>query len=301
MSPNSILFTSASIANILWTEYGFDIDQAGGVENLSEDIKAVFDSAFDAEIAKTVKSFIMNPSEYTRKLDLNIKGESIILIRYQRPKQGSKNNDAYIDELILRVNLCDRKKNMKTKILYIVKIKFPNDLDVSKTANVVDTYVSLGRKLCEIVFNTIKDKYSLGNKNYEASIAGIGTNDNEIDCIIDAFEKAKFDEIDKSKIIDVYRLLLMDGKNFPEELPKTYEEFETLLKRYNIPIARIELTDNFKDILYLLVNLGSGKSGKMIDENYRRMVHISNVGKIGSVRNPNLLTLDIIGELVAKT
>jgi len=142
----------------------------------------------------------------------------------------------------------------------------------------------------------------LGNKNYETSIAGIGTTDEELDDIIIKLnagsEKVK---VNPSKIVDAYKLLLMNGEIVSETLPTSPEELQNFVNRHKLRLAKIHLFEKSTEIPYLLLNAGIYKDGVLVEDIYRLLIHLSkDIDNMLSER-PNLLTTDIIGELLAKT
>jgi hypothetical protein len=291
-------FKSASVANIFWSEKGFDISSFGRVQDLVRKLRKTFDETSMNEMIEIIKDCIGDSaSEINSKLNLNNDNESMIILGYSDLETG----DTEISNLKLRINLCNQKNNMRVKILFLTSVVFNSELDVSDTVENVDKYVKLGRNLCEMVFNKIKDDYDLGDKNYEVSIAGIGTKDSGLETIINAFERGNFADVYQAEVMDVYRLLLMNGRYIEEDLPKTPDEMKGLIKKCKIRQAKIELYDDAIGIPFILANSGICKNGNLDENDYRFIVHLSGENEMVPSRNPTLLNNDIAGELVAKT
>jgi hypothetical protein len=307
MSSSELFFTSGSLANIFWAESGFDIKNIGGIEELADDLEGSLKTSIN-EICNIFKKYNIYFDEIRRKLYKSNLNESLILLGVQKVDSMVESIKIHIDDLVVRINLCDKAKNMKAKIIFLIKFKFGSKgvvvpASAANTLSVIKKLTSMGRELCKFIFDKLKDKYNLGKKNYEASIAGIGTNDEQIEDIINSYEQAKFDGKYPSKIADVYRILLMNGEIVSRELPKDPEEITDFVKEFvkskKICFARIDLRERAAEIPYLLIN--SNMPSENSEDNYRIILHISKDVDNRLSDHPRLLTSDIVGELLAKT
>jgi hypothetical protein len=278
MSHEGMAFNAASIATILWADRGFepvpDIVEVG--ENLKKHLSEI--NIVD-KICKTFgidKSTIIDPAT---QLDFDAApGKERIRIAVFRDVEI---DSVKIQELTLRIHVCNRNLKMKSKVTAFANVLLENRPNAERAAKIINSVFNIERKICRYIFGYINDAFSLGNVNYIGNIASIESGEKDIDTLIETVSADSISQNavdgENKRIIDLYHVLLandlitinqsLDRKSLLETLKK-HEIKENRIKMYQsrvaIPVKAVnyELSNlsPINRIITVLTRMRCGKS-----------------------------------------
>lgn len=279
----SLKFRGSCTANLLWFNKGFQLPD-GDVEVLGNALTEHFGKYKIVEkINEVLEENMIKSNEKPTlfRLDSSIGYHYLNIL-----KMKDVNFDGnIIKDLVLRIHLCNDKANMKAKIVAIFDMLFKCGLSTKDIINYEIKIIELQKELCHIIFNSLSvDEFPLGGKNYECSIYSIGFSDDNISTLIEA-NNLNIDGNSSQEVIDVYRVLLLDGVYISaEKLPNDPESILGLFKKgkmeraniilYDpdgkIPIENVnyEIGDREEDKSYIIANLVKKDAEKTTTNNF---------------------------------
>lgn len=275
MVSGDITFEAVNITTVLWTDHGFEPEPEDSIVTVGKELKEIFARGnVVGELSKMLEVSEADVEYHSPRFEPTKGNEHIKLTKFNNIKM----NGVTVDELILRVHVCNRVEGSRAKITVSANLDFrEHPHDTMTTVNLMNSIFKKEEDICRFIHEKIPESFSLGGVKYISNIASVESNDPAIDVIIEsvlASGKTEFEfsphcadagrVLDKKKILDAYHVLLPTGTLISDAEPITPEAIRDAIDRVEAKQSKMIIYQSNKKIPTKTLNYEIGRDHRVI-------------------------------------